>query len=98
MDWKFHCVPGEEYPSRYVENEAKVKIGYLGYAKRLHHFEYTRGSFGLGFAVTAAEYDRVDERRLGPKCKIWIVDGRIPLDIAQVVVFEIADVILTGAY
>jgi hypothetical protein len=47
-----------------------------------------------------AVYDRVHERRLGPKCKIWIVDvdfARMPLDIAQVVVIEIADVLLTGA-
>jgi hypothetical protein len=51
MDWKFHCVPGEEYPSRYVENEAKVKIGYLGYAKQLHYFEYTRGSFGFSLKL-----------------------------------------------
>jgi len=97
VEWNFYDVPDgpkdwpnqnkqTEYLSCYVESQPGVRIGYYGYAKQIHSFEYARGNLGFKFNVIAAnigenhksDYRRT-ERYLGPKCQVWIDNA----DVAQ---------------
>lgn len=117
MNWKFYHVPdglkdwpdqakGTEYIQYYVEREPGIRVGYLGYGKQIHVFEYARGNLGFKFDVVATNVvkntgddDRKRDRQLGPKCKVWIYSediARMSADVARKVVSDIADVLLSG--
>ena len=116
MEWKFYEVPDgpkdwpaptkwAEYLSCYVESKIGVRIGYYGYAKQIHVFEYARDGLGFKFDATKVASEtkgdyRQTERHLGPRCKVWIdnvdIAKMLATDIAEQVVSDIADVLLSG--
>ena len=118
MSWKFYHVPdgledwpdpakGTEYIQYYVESDPGVRIGYFGYAKGIHVFEYARGDIGFKFDVIAANVGKNNEsdcrkieRHLGPKCKAWIdnvdVARMLSSNTASHFVSDVTDVLLTG--
>ena len=119
MEWNFYDVPDgpknwpnqnkqTEYLSCYVESQPGVRIGYYGYAKQIHSFEYARGNLGFKFNVIAAnigenhksDYRRT-ERYLGPKCQVWIdnadVAQMLSTGTAKHIVSDISGVLLSGA-
>jgi hypothetical protein len=118
MQWKFYHVPdglkdwpdqknGTEYIQYYVEREPGVRVGYYGYGKQTHVFEYARGELGFKFDVVATSIVKSNEgdyrktgRHLGPKCKVWIdnidVARMLSTGAAKHFVSDITEVLLSG--
>lgn len=118
MEWKFYDVPDgpkdwpnqnrqTEYFSYYVESQLAVRIGYYGYAKQIHSFEYARGNLGFKFDVVAANVGqdhksdyRKTQRYLGPTCQVWIdnadVARMLSTGAAKPFVSDISGVLISG--
>jgi hypothetical protein len=118
MEWKFYHVPdglkdwpdqekGTEYIQYYVESEPGVRVGYYGYGKQIHVFEYARGDLGFKFDVVAANATKKNEgdyrktgRHLGPKCKVWIdnidVARMLSTGIAKHFVSDVTGILFSG--
>jgi len=117
MSWKFHHAPdglkdwastkpSTEYIQYYVEDDPGVRVGYYGYAKQIHEFEYARGNMGFQFKVVSANagVDRnatvQSERHLGPNCKVWVdkadVAELMAAGTANCFVSDVLSILLSG--